>query len=71
MAHHTLTPLPVHTFPQSSIDAVLAQLEARPTLGTCEYEGEDFECRKPATVHHLGLEKEFCAACFAKVIRRG
>ena len=75
MAHPTL-PQPFSTTPQQAftaavLDRFVAQIAARPTLGTCDYKDEFVDCRKQATVHHLGLEREFCAEHFRKVVGRG
>ena len=78
MAHQTLSVLHSPDFPQVLLSAIdravtlsLRRIEARPLLGTCDYEGEGFECSAPATVHHIEFEREFCAAHFQKVVGRG
>lgn len=77
MAAQHLTVLSLPSFPQNfqrALNQLLRRVDqgfaASPVLGTCDYES-DCDCPQPATVHHLELEQEFCAAHFRKVVSRG
>ena len=72
---HSTAKLPVE-FPQpysghliDQLLSIVSQAVATATLPGCCYEGEALTCYKPATVHHLALEQDFCARHFRAVER--
>ena len=40
-------------------------------LGRCAFEDEHCDCRKPAVVHLLGSDSDFCLRHFHQEVRRG
>ena len=75
MTQPSLPVLALPSFPQNfthALSQLLGRVDrvliAHPILGTCDYES-DCDCRRPATVHHLKSEREYCAAHFRKVSR--
>lgn len=72
MAHSNLPVFSHPDFPQTfaaAIDRAVERMLAKPQLGTCWFEDEYTVCRKPATVHHLGTDFEYCAEHFKAVLR--
>lgn len=72
MAASDLTVLRSPDFPQvlkDAIDRAVSRIADRPELGRCDFEDEFFDCRKPATVHNLIDDMEYCARHFREVLR--
>jgi hypothetical protein len=73
MAAQTLTPLPLHSFPQAFAETLgrACGIPAAEThLVRCYFSDEHCDCKELATVHDLKSEQEFCLRHF-QVVRRG
>jgi len=74
MAHSTLPVLTHQDFPQVFEDAVHFEVlrvskVVDQGLGFCAYEDEHCDCRKPAVVHLLGSDSDYCLRHFREVSR--
>jgi hypothetical protein len=69
MAHQNLTLLSHPDIFIAAIHQMVERIAAKPVLGQCWYEDEYCDCRKPATVHMLDTDFEYCARHFEAVTR--
>jgi hypothetical protein len=73
VAHSTLSALSTPEFPQVFASTIDRQIEwvdriaVQSHLVQCYFSDEWCDCRKPATVHHLKSEQEFCLTHFLEV----